>query len=782
MKTLRVSRRAVLGGSAVAGAALAVPGLASLDPARAEGPTPPVSLQQAAPPSGWTVRPFSLNQVTLDEGSVFERAWQELLTLVRNYPLDNLLVIFRVQAGLLSREEAAAVRPAGGWEGWPDGGIDAAIQQQWGPEYVRGTNKGGASGLLRGHYAGHMLSAFAQAYAATGDEAILARIVTLVDGLEECRAAMADGLNGHSYSHPGFLSAYGEWQFSALEEFAPYGEIWAPYYTLAKILAGLLDVYEYTGHVPALNLAQGIGHWTHGRLSQCTDAQRQRMWSIYIGGEYGGMNEALFDLYLASEGADDPFDGTRDEFLAAAKLFDNARLLSSSTAGQDALTDLHANQHIPQFVGYAKLGAAGEPTHSGAEGQDYLASAANFWEMIVPGRMYSHGGTGEGEVWGPPHTVAGDIGARNAESCAAYNMLKVSKYLFLADQDVRYMDYYERTVLNHILGGRSRLLSNDGLTDTSLTPGNCYMYPVNAGARKEYGNGNIGTCCGGSALESHTKYQDAIWFHSASADALYVNLFTNSTLNWGSKGVVVRQETTYPVGETITVQIVSGGADFAVRLRIPAWAHGATVSVNGSEPVAATSGSYHEVASRSWAAGDQLTLRLPLQLRIESTDDRQDIASLFNGPTLLNALDPATKYHQLSLYGAMGLDGSIRHGITPVADPRAEGNHFLLDGIEYEPAYNGNTAAYHMYFQRNEATVAFAGRDTGVANPSKVVVVDGREETLTMLDDIWREAPFGDRREFLARVNTVTRAWQQEGRISSRDRQVILLGAGRAAI
>nr|WP_231980070.1 beta-L-arabinofuranosidase domain-containing protein [Tessaracoccus coleopterorum] len=142
-------------------------------------------------------------------------------------------------AGRAAHQGAGPGRQAaGGWEGWPDGGVDAAIAQRWNDSYVRGTNKAGASGLLRGHYTGHMLSMFALSYASTHDEAILARAKQLVDGLEECREAMADGVSGISYSHPGFLSAYGEWQFSALEEYAPYGEIWAPYYTLAKILAG----------------------------------------------------------------------------------------------------------------------------------------------------------------------------------------------------------------------------------------------------------------------------------------------------------------------------------------------------------------------------------------------------------------------------------------------------------------------------------------------------------------------------------------------------------------
>lgn len=776
----RLTRRAILGSTAALGGAMAVPALFSLDSAKAD--PPPGLAPPATPPAlvSKKLTAFSLDRVTLDPGSVYERSWQELLTLVRHYPLDSLLVTFRLQAGLLNAAEAGAVRVAGGWEGWPDGGIDAAVEQRWGPEYVRGTNKAGASGLLRGHYTGHMLSAFAQAYASTKDETIRDRAVQLVDGLEECREAMAAATNGHTYSHPGFLSAYGEWQFSALEEFAPYGEIWAPYYTLAKILAGLLDVHRYTGHVTALHLAMGIGHWVHSRLSKCSTQQLQRMWAIYIGGEYGGMNDALFDLYVASEGMDDPFGGSRDEFLAAAKLFDNNTLIAACTAHQDALTDLHANQHIPQFIGYAKLGSAGEEPRVDDPALDYHRTAANFWEMIVPGRMYSHGGTGEGEVWGPPNTVAGDIGARNAESCAAYNMLKVSRHLFMDVQDTRYMDYYERTLLNHILGGRSRALSNEGKTDTSLTPGNCYMFPVNPGARKEYGNGNIGTCCGGSALESHTKYQDSVWFRSATDDELWVNLFMPSTLDWDSMGVSMKQETNYPVDEDIRISVASGTGRFAVRVRIPAWAEGARVTSPSSPSQEVVPGAYHLIPTRDWGPGDAVEIHLPLRLRTEATADRRDIQSLFHGPTLLHAIDATTKYHQLGFYGALGLDGSIAHGYERIQNPEGDGDHFRIGGILYEPAHNGDTAEYHMYFQRNEATVVFAGDDTGVANPQKSAGSDAG--TITMLDEIWGHAPFPDRRAFISKVKDVSRQWQLEGRISSRDRQAVILSAGKARI
>lgn len=196
------------------------------------------------------------------------------------------------------------------------------------------------------------------------------------------------------YSHPGFLAAYGEWQFKALEEYAPYGEIWAPWYTEHKILAGLIAAYEFAGNADALDLAEGIGHWTYARLSKCTKTQLQKMWDIYIGGEYGGMNDSLVDLYNVSK------DKDRSEFLKASAFFDTDKLIDNCGAGVDILNNLHANQHIPQFVGYAKDAAMGDADIDADARARYLKAVEGYWGMIVPGRMYAHGGTGEGEMWG----------------------------------------------------------------------------------------------------------------------------------------------------------------------------------------------------------------------------------------------------------------------------------------------------------------------------------------------------------------------------------------------
>lgn len=785
-----ISRRSVLKGAVAIGGALAVagalggtaiaqngaaqaPAASAADAARAKTANAAVAAKAKAAPAaraanvdapgsaplpGWKIQPFQLDQVTLNPGGVFDRAKDGLLAMARNYSVDTILTCFRAQAGI---ETTAS--PAGGWENFPSNSIDRAHEQQWGPsEYKRGQNKNGADGLLRGHYAGHMLSMFAQAYAESHDAVILDKINQMIDGLEECRAKMAAMKTADGqprYSHEGFLAAYGEWQFSALEAYAPYGEIWAPWYTEHKILAGLIACYELAGNATALKLAEGIGRWAYGRLSKCTHEQLQKMWGIYIGGEYGGMNDALIDLYNASSAAD------KDKFLKASHFFDTDKLINNCANNVDILNGMHANQHLPQFVGYAKDAALSDADVSAEDKAKYQKVVDNFWGMIVPGRMYSHGGTGEGELWGPAHTVAGDIGKRNCESCAAYNMLKIARSMFFIEGKPAYMDYYERTVLNHILGGKSRNIDSG----TALSPGNCYMYPVHPAAIKEYGDGNIGTCCGGTALESHTKYQDSIYFHSADNKELYVNLYMPSTVDWADAGVKVTQTTAYPEEGTSTLKVETAPAGgITVRVRIPAWSKGATVTLNGKTVDGVKAGAYAAVEGAK--QGDTIVVTIPLQLRIESTDDRKDIQTLFYGPTALNALSKSTKFIPRGFYERYGLDGTIKLGIEKKAGTK---NYFIIDGDEFEPAYNGDNTPYHMYFQRKDAYVGFAGKLTGVANAAK-------DDGTTLMDDIWSAAPFKDRMAFVKQVQTVTKQYLDDGLITSRARQTVLLAAGRA--
>jgi uncharacterized protein len=618
-----------------------------------------------------SLRPFPLGAVRIDDTSVFARARDEMLHLARVYPVDRLLAVFRRNAGLDTR----GALPPGNWEdfGHPD-------EQAWSETDYPGREHAPTANLLRGHYAGHFLSMLALAAAGEHDPVLKAKVDGFVMGLGEVQAALA--ATGR-YSHPGFLAAYGEWQFSRLEEFAPYGEIWAPYYTCHKLMAGLLDAHELTGNKQALPIAVAMGHWVHQRLSRLDAERRQRMWSLYIAGEFGGMNETMARLAAAAR---------KPVFLETAAFFDQENVLEAGASRTDILTDMHANQHLPQLIGYLE-------EHERTGEARYLEAAQGIWDQIVPGRMYAHGGTGESELWGPPGTVAGDVGHRNAETCAAYNLLKLARRLFAHTLDPAYMDYYERTLLNHILGSRRAVRS-----DTS--PEVTYMFPVHPGAFREYGN--VGTCCGGTGLENHVKYQDTIYFHGP--DGLYVNLPIDSDLNWADAGLRVKLRSGFPLGEGVTLAFEGDAAEErTIHLRVPTWAAGdLELRLNG-EPTGATPvpGQYVPL-TRAWRSGDELHLTTPARLRAEPAIDDERQCALFLGPTLLLARSELTTSLTFPFAGRREHGDLItdRTGPELLAELAAQGT-VTLDGVEFEPCWSGQDTKYHMYVRSREAEIAF---------------------------------------------------------------------------
>ena len=415
--------------------------------------------------------------------------------------------------------------------------------------------------------------------------------------------------------HPGYLSAYPETQFIRLEEFCTYGStqgIWAPYYTLHKIMAGLLDAHEHTGNARALEILQGIGDWAHARLEPLPPEQLRGMWDIYIAGEYGGVNESLAALHALTG---------NDDYLAAAARFDNAAVLDPVVAGEDALDGRHANQHIPQFTGYLRM-------YEGNQDPDYYAAAANFWDMVVPHRIYSHGGIGVGEMLRERDVIAGSLydDRNHAETCPLYNHLKLGRNLFFHDPDPKYMNYYELGLFNQMLASRRDV-------ESAESPEVTYFVPVQPGSRRRYGN--TGTCCGGTGMESHTKYQDSIYFHAAGGEALYVNLYIASTLEWPERGFTIRQETSYPEEGASTLTVEGSGA-LDIRLRVPTWVRkGYTVSVNGEvQDLAAEPGTYVSL-DRNWSSGDRIEISMPFSFRAEPAIDDPAVQSIYYGPTLL---------------------------------------------------------------------------------------------------------------------------------------------------
>ncbi|QLH19686.1 beta-L-arabinofuranosidase domain-containing protein [Streptomyces sp. Rer75] len=551
-------------------------------------------------------------------------------------------------------------------------------------------------------------------------------------------------------SHPGFLAAYPETQFITLESMTSgdYTVVWAPYYTAHKILRGLLDAHLGTGDARALDLAEGMCDWMYSRLSKLPRSTLQRMWGIFSSGEFGGIVEAICDLYAISGKA---------QHLALARLFDLDKLIDACAAGNDTLDGLHANQHIPIFTGLVRL-------YDETKEERYLTAAKNFWDMVVPTRMYGIGGTSNREFWGARGAIAKTLGDTTAETCCAYNMLKLSRMLFFHEQDPAYMDYYERALYNQVLGSKQDKADAEKPLVTyfiGLVPGHVRDYTPKAGT----------TCCEGTGMESATKYQDSVYFRRADGTALYVNLYSPSTLTWAEKGITVTQSTGYPREQGSTLTVRGRTAAFDLRLRVPAWATGGfRVTVNGKAVKGTwTPGSYASV-SRTWRDGDTVRVDIPFRLRVEKALDDPRVQTLFYGPVNLVARDARTSFLTFGLYRNAALSGDLLPTLTPVPGKPL---HYTLDGVEFAPFSEGTEEPTHAYFHRSEPTVVFGATDSGVANPA-------RDDGTTLLDAIWAAAPYRNKSALVRRVQSTVDAWVTAGLLTAADGRRVVAAAKKA--
>jgi DUF1680 family protein len=583
-------------------------------------------------PGNSQVQPFPLSQVSLSS-SRFTENRDRTLSYLRFLDADRMLYNFRVAAGLSTQGASAP----GGWDA-PDC-------------------------KLRGHSTGHLLKALSQAYAGTGDSQYKTKADYIVTELGKCQDALYNN-RGAAY---GFLSAYSEEQFILLESLTTYPTIWAPYYTLHKILAGLLASYELTGNSQALDIASKVGEWVYNRLSKVSASRLQQMWSLYIAGEYGGMNDSLANLYEHTGNS---------MHLSAARFFDNDSLFDPCSNNQDQLSGKHANQHIPQTIGALRV-------YDSTNDSYYYNIANNFWYMVSEHHAYIIGGTGEGEMFKGRDQIAAHISSDTCETCCAYNMLKLTRQLFFHDPRPEYMDYYERTLYNQILGSQDPN-SSHGFTT--------YFVPLNPGARRSYSNDYSSfTCCHGTGMENHTKYQEQIYSHSSDNSTLYVNLFISSTLNWSEKGFTITQSTSYPAAGTTTIT-VNGSGNLVIMLRVPFWVkNGYIVSVNGTDQhVSATPGTYISI-NRNWTRGDQITIDMPLNYRLELTPDDRNTGGILYGPIVLAGNSSSTSWISLSLNTS-----DLSQSISQTGTLR-----FSTNGISLLPFYEATNISYHTYFRIN---------------------------------------------------------------------------------
>ncbi len=561
-----------------------------------------------------------IKDVELLPQSDFYDQQQRFLECLLDIDDDSMLYNFRCAAGL----DTKGAKPMTGWDA---------------PECK-----------LKGHTTGHYLSSLALCYGATGNEKIKSKLDYMVDELYKCQEEMAKYPDKFA---PGFLSGYDEEQFDLLEEYTTYPTIWAPYYTLHKIMAGLRDCYLIAENSKALEILKGIGLWVYNRLSKLTKAQRDKMWSLYIAGEYGGINEVLADLYII----------TGDErYLEASKYFDNDKLYLPMKMKIDALGNLHANQHIPQIVGCLRQFDASKE-------KERYEIAETFWNFVTENHIYSIGGTGETEMFKPARQIAKFISEKTAESCASYNMLKLTGMLYEYNPDPRYMDYYELTVTNHILS------SGD---ISGPTGGSTYFMPSNPGAQKTFSI-TENSCCHGTGLENHFKYGKYIY--AKSKDSLYINLFIPSKLNTEEADIELLTDidkTNFNV--TVKINHLNGKS---IKIRRPSWSEDIKIRVNGSEIEANAEGGYFTFEIEKGT----IELIFTCKGYLSKCVDDEKTASICWGPYVLAILSEETEFISLDIDDETVGDRLLHEGNLK----------FTLEDYKLMPLNRINKEKYHLY-------------------------------------------------------------------------------------
>lgn len=612
---------------------------------------------------------------------------------------------------------------------------------------------------LKGHGSGHYMSAIAQAYAvATNPEqkAILRKNITrMVNELRECQEktfvynkelkrnweardfapeaelremkgtwAAFDEYKKHPelYGY-GYINAIPAQHCALIEMYRAYNNsdwVWAPYYSVHKQLAGLIDIATYFDDKEicdkALLIAKDMGLWVWNRMHYRTyvkqdgtqderrakPGNRYEMWDMYIAGEVGGMSESLARL---SEMVSNPDE--KAKLLEAANCFDAPKFYDPLSKNIDDIRTRHANQHIPMIIGALRSYKSNQKPY-------YYNLAENFWRLVQGRYMYAMGGVGNGEMFRQPYTQILSMATNGLqegesqaypdinETCCAYNLVKLSKDLNCYNPDnAQYLDYIERTLYNQIIG--------------SLNPDQyqtCYQYAVGLNATKPFGNETPqSTCCGGTGSENHTKYQQSTYF--ANDHTLWVGLYMPTTLHWKEKGVTIKQDCLWPAQHS-AIKITEGEGDFTLKLRVPYWAtQGFSIKVNGKEVAKSYQPStYVELEQKHWKVGDVVEIDMPFSKHIEYGADKlsSDVASM-DGTPLKTSWVGTLMYGPLVMAGTgaqtwnqatLNIDSRLSNitmgesnGVTTGA-----GANLLtlkLDGKEFQPDYYRNANSTHYY-------------------------------------------------------------------------------------
>lgn len=516
---------------------------------------------------------FPLGDITLLDGPL-KHARDLNVQVLLKYDCDRMLAPYRKEAGLQPRKPSYP-----NWDG------------------------------LDGHVGGHYLSALA-INAATGNEECRKRMEYMISELQQVLDANNQRHEAWCHNYIGGVPNSAKmWTAFSKGDFGPYFGTWAPFYNIHKMYAGLRDAWLYCGNEQAKYLFLKFCDWAVDITRDLSDEQMEKM----LGNEHGGMNEVLADAYAITG---------EQKYLDCARRFSHRQLLVPLENGKDCLDNMHANTQIPKVVGYQRIAEL-------AHDVQYHNASEYFWEIVTRQRSLALGGNSRREHFPTKENCIDYINDIDGpESCNTYNMLKLTEDLNRVKHDGMYGDFYETAMFNHILSAQHP--QHGG-----------YVYFTSARPRhyRNYSAPNEAMwCCVGTGMEDHGKYGQFVWTHDkgvkAEDDALYVNLFVASELNWKDRKMVIRQQTAFPYAETSVVEVAKGKGTFILKVRKPSWCENFTVKGVGFD-----ADSYEEngfvCMKRKWKKGDQVKISMPMHAYIKPMINVPQYVAIMYGPILL---------------------------------------------------------------------------------------------------------------------------------------------------
>ncbi len=364
------------------------------------------------------------------------------------------------------------------------------------------------------------------------------------------------------------------------------------------------------------------------------------------------------------------------------KYIDLAKFLLDSrytAATSDRDRQEYDQSHLPVTQQYEAVGHAVRAvyTYSGmadvaveTHDPDYQSAVKSLWDNIVNKKYYVTGGVGSGETsegFGPNYSLRNNA---YCESCSSCGEIFFQWKLNLAYHDAKYVDLYEETMYNALLGG----------TDLE---GKVFYYtnPLDANAPRT--SWHVCPCCVGNI--PRTLLMMPTWVYAKSPDGVYVNLFVGSTItveNVGGTDVEMVQTTDYPWSGQVAITVnPKAPKTFSVRVRVPdrgvSSLYRATPDANGitslavnGKPVKIAIDKGYAVVTRDWKAGDKIDLVLPMK------------AQRVHGSEKLAATrgKVALRYGPL-MYNIEKVDQDITKALAPDSELTTEWRADLLGGV-----------------------------------------------------------------------------------------------------